>query len=74
MKIQAEEWQSASGSYVEDDNRQLWQLVGFIDQPAMILAPVKIQGSPMSKADNRTQQVIIMGSKLSEQFHLLKRA
>ena len=73
MNIPRNEWQDASGKLVEDDNGQLWRVIGFIDQPTVILEPVKLQGNPMQQTDTRQRAYEVMGSETSKRFHRLVR-
>jgi hypothetical protein len=68
VKIQRDDWGRASGSLVIDGNAQLWRIVGFIDQPAVILDPVRIEGQD----DKRQRDTVIMGCVNSEDLTWLE--
>jgi hypothetical protein len=52
VKIAKEDWAAASGSIVQDAEGRLWRIVGFIDEPAVILDPV-IERDPLRADDRR---------------------
>ena len=74
MEIPRDEWAEASGKLVEDDEGHLWRIIGFIDQPTVILAPVKTAASSMQRIDDRTTAYEVMGSPNSKRYHRLVRA
>lgn len=69
MKIAREDWPTASGGIVQDTDGRLWRIVGFIDQPAVVMEPVIERD--VAHADDRRQIVEIMGCPNSERFHRL---
>jgi hypothetical protein len=69
VRIPHDEWSEASGKLVEDDDGKLWRIIGFIDQPTVILDPVMIHG----ETDLRTRAYEVMGSLNSKRFHRLVR-
>lgn len=73
MKIAREDWPAASGGIVEDDDGRLWRILGFIDQPAVVLAPIIEGDRPAGQPDDRHQVVEILGCPNSERFHRLVR-
>jgi hypothetical protein len=64
MEIKQDDWQDASGSYVQDTTGRLWRIIGFIDRPAVILDPV----AGDDQFDERRRQTVIMGSLQSQEF------
>lgn len=66
MIIAPDQYSAASGSYVQDEQGQLWQIVGFIERPAVILDPIPAEPAPGELG--RQRQTIVMGSPLSEKF------
>lgn len=64
MNIPPEQWAEASGGYVVDGQGRLWQIIGFIDRPAVILDPVRTRDGN----DQRQRETIVMGAPVSDHY------
>lgn len=72
MRIRQSDWEDASGTYVQDDNKRLWRIIGFISEPTVILEPViEANRNSLAAHDTRFKRYIVMGSAESDSFQRL---
>lgn len=62
LDIPFDQWAEHSGSYVIDSYGSYWQILGFIDRPAVIIELVSA---------TRRRETIIMGSEQSRGYDVL---
>lgn len=70
MEIREEDWAEASGGVAQDGHGGIWRIIGFINQPAVILEPVDMLAQEMSGGG---QRAVIMGTEHSENWAWLRR-